>query len=308
MRIGQFNARGPHNDVENWFDLIYDQLIRQGHEVRQFSLRHKHPSREDVEWMDFALYHFSQVALYFRRLGVSYCILPSTNDCLPDRGAKLKIAASHPLCKFVTAQSYFHLKKYKEWNIPRPKVYVPMPARTKFFKRKRFSYDRILAGGRLIPKKGLDRIVGKVPNLTIFGDGPLRQELEDLAFKWGNSTSTKFVGWLDEFRLKELMEESWLFLCPSIVTNSGDSEGVPNILKEVSLMNLQIISSPVGGIPEMKGVFLLDDWSHAGIRQAIKEIPRQKNIIAEKYVRELYSPKNCIDKLLKGIEDYANIT
>jgi len=87
MNIAQFNARGPNN-VEHWYDLIHDELIRQGYEVRQFWLRGKQPTKEDRDWMEFALFHFSQVALYYRKIGVPFCILPSANDCFPDSGAK----------------------------------------------------------------------------------------------------------------------------------------------------------------------------------------------------------------------------
>jgi len=193
------------------------------------------------------------------------------------------------------------LKKYKEWDIPQPKVYVPMPVRTDLFKRKRFSYKRIIAGGRLIPKKGLDRIVGKVPNLTIFGDGLLRKELEELAFGWSKTKTTEFTGWLDGQQLKDLMEESWLFLCPSIVTNDGDSEGLPNTIKEALLMKLHVIASPIAGIPELENVELLSDWNK--INDVIESMPRQANWKGEQEIRKLYNSKSCVDRLLRGIEE-----
>ena len=58
--------------------------------------------------MDFAIIHFSQVALFYRKMGVPFCILPSANDCFPDEGAKLRIASQHKDCKFVTYQSIYH--------------------------------------------------------------------------------------------------------------------------------------------------------------------------------------------------------
>ena len=69
MNIGYFNARGI-NDVEHWFKLEIEELRRRGHNVRVFSLRGNHPTRDDVKWMDIAHYHFAQVADYFKRIGI----------------------------------------------------------------------------------------------------------------------------------------------------------------------------------------------------------------------------------------------
>jgi len=305
MNIGQFNARGPHNGVEHWFDLIHDELINQGHEVRQFWLRGDQPTKEDKEWMDFALFHFSQVALHYMRLGVPYCILPSANDCFPDNGAKLKKAASHKNCKFVTYQSQYHLEKYKEWNIPKPKVYVPMPARIDLFKRTKPVGTKIIAGGRLIPKKGLDKLPNR-SDLYIFGDGPLRTRLVCRLPK------VNFVGWLEGEELRDLMEDSWLFLNPSIETEDGDKEGIPNTLKEALLMELHVISSPIAGIPELKHVNLVKDWSDIYINGYIKDLEKinqgytfykfRGNLEGKEEIRNIYSPENCVNKLLEMIK------
>ena len=247
--------------------------------------------------MSFAFIHFTQVAFVFMRMGVNFCVAPSAHDVFLDNGALLKKVASHPKCKFVTYQSYYHLKKYKEWGIPKPKVYYPIPIRISLFNRVSPFGERIIAGGRLIPKKGLDRL-STVKELTIFGEGSLMNKLKE---KLPNAA---FVGYLNGNELKQLMEESWLFLCPSIVTDNNDSEGIPNILKEACLMQLQCIASSVAGIPELSGIHLLDDWSEESINDMIDSIPKEPNVIGEKYVRNLYNPKNCVDKLLSAISLY----
>jgi glycosyltransferase involved in cell wall biosynthesis len=298
MNIGQFNARGPNNGVEHWFDLIREELISRGHTVKNFWIKGNQPTKVDIEWMQFAIIHFSQVALYYRKMGVPFCILPSANDCFPDNGAKLKIASGHKNCKFVTYQSMYHKKKYSEWGIPEPYVYVPMPVRVSLFNRVSPLGKRIIAGGRLIPKKGLHRLKG-VKNLTIFGDGPLRQELET------QLPDAEFVGWLDGEQLKELMEDSWLFLCPSVVTPDGDSEGVPNILKEAMLMKLQCLCNPIAGIPELENIDIFSSWDNEyDINDAIEFMYKEPNWKGEQEIRNLYSPKHCVDLLMKGIEEY----
>jgi len=299
MKLGQFNARGPHNGVEHWFDLIHDELINRKHEVRQFWLRGTQPTKFDRDWMDFGIFHFSQVALYYKRIGVPFCIMPSANDCFPDNGAKLKIAASHKNCKFVTYQSYYHLKKYKEWDIPKPKVYVPHPARTELFKRQT-PYNpsgKIIAGGRLIPKKGLDRLKN-VENLTIFGDGPLR---ETLGHKLHNGVA--FTGFLSGNELKDLFEESSIYLFPAIITPDGDSDGIANTVKEAMLMEVPVITSSVAGMRELENVIHINDWTKINDILSDESI-YQKNWKGRQEILKTYSPKVTVNMLEDAIEEY----
>jgi len=299
MNIAQFNARGP-NDIEHWYTLIYEELQRQGHSVRQFNLRSQRPTIQDREWMDFAVIHFAQVAQHYMRMGVPFCVLPSANDIFPDNGTKLLQVANNTNCKFVTYQSFYHKRKYDEWGIPNDKVYVPMPIRTELFTRRRkFNPNgRVIAGGRLIPKKGLDRIIPYVNYLTIFGDGPLKQQLQYL------NPTTMFTGHLTGESLKNLMEESWLYLYPAIVDSSGDSDGIPNTVKEAMYMGLQVIASPVAGLPELENISLLDNWSK--INEVISTMPRKFNYKGKREISNLYTPEICTRMLLKGIEEYVS--
>lgn len=295
LRIGQFNARGPNNGIEHWFDLIREELIKRGHSVEIFWLRGKLPTVEYAKKnLDFNLYHFSQVALLLRNMGIPFCVLPSANDCLPDKGFKLRIAAENEDCKFVTYQSMFHLNQYNEWDIPKPKVYVPMPARAKLFKREQPFGEKIIAGGRLVPKKGLHQLFD-VDNLVIFGDGPLKEKLQS------QLPNAKFIGMQDGNGLKQLMEESWLLLCPYIITNDGDSEGLPNIIKEALLMELQVVASPVGAVGEFENISLLNDWNK--INEIVKSIPKELNTKGKSEILKIFTPKICVDKLLDAIKE-----
>jgi len=300
MNIGYFNARGI-NDVEHWFRLEIEELRRRGHDVRVFSLRYNHPNREDIKWMDFAHFHFAQVADRFKRMGVPFAISPHANDIFVDDGATLLRASKHPKCKFVTFQSYYHRDKFKEWGIEKPLVHLPMCVRVNLFKRtdeslKNFSNQKIIAGGRLIRKKGLDRIMN-VKNLTVFGDGPLIDYLRSI------NPKVEFTGWLHSKDLKDLMEESCLFLNPSIIDANGDRDGIPNTIKEAMLMKLQVISSPISGIPELKNIHLLEDWND--IEDYIEKIDLIPNHEGAKEIYEKYNPKKCIDMLLEAIEKYS---
>ncbi len=300
MNIGYFNARGI-NDIESWFSLEIKELRRLGHEVRVFWLRGKQPTKSDIEWMDIAHYHFAQVADFYKRIGVPFIISPHAHDIWRDEGATLLRASNHPKCKFVTYQSFYHKKKFEEWGVEKPLVYLPMCCRTKLFTReKRYNpYGSYVAGGRLIPKKGIDRLLKHKRHIKVFGDGPLKVEFEK---RFPNNT---YLGHLKGKQLKNLFEKGSIYFFPSIQTPDGDMDGIANTVKESLLMELQCISSSVAGMPEIKNIHLLDDWSKECIENAIECIPKRANYEGRREILEKFSPDICIDKLISAINEYV---
>jgi glycosyltransferase involved in cell wall biosynthesis len=108
--------------------------------------------------------------------------------------------------------------------------------------------DRILAVGRLIPKKGMDVVVDAVADmqgrLTIAGDGPERQRLEARARRHG--LDAQFVGRVSRERLSELYRES---SCVVLAARSG--EGLPNVLLEAMAHGRAVVATEVGGVSDL---------------------------------------------------------
>jgi len=200
MRIGLFNTRGI-NQTEHFIPLEIEELRRRGHIVEHFWLKGRWPTLREAKRLDFAVYHFVPTALFFRNIYVPYCVLPTANDCFPDEGRALKQAIDHPYFRFLGYQSFFHKHKYSEWGIESPTVHIPHCVRTHLFKRTHLPSDKVIAGGRLIDRKAL-HLLSSVDNLIIFGDGPLKEELQKQLPK------AEFTGYLDGNQLKQLMEES----------------------------------------------------------------------------------------------------
>jgi len=301
MNIGIFNMRGI-NKTEHFIPLEIKELKKREHNVTMYWARGRHPTKKEVKEMDFAVFHFVPTALHFMRsVKVPFCVLPTANDIFIDEGKNLKQVEKHKNCKFVGYQSIYHKNKYIEWGVEKPIVYVPHCVRVDLFTRKKpFNpNDKIIAGGRLIAKKGLDRVIPYVDNLTVFGDGELMPHLKSL------NPTTKFTGYLNGEELKDLFEEGWLYLFPAVVDEFGDREGVSNTIKEAMLMELQILTTTVGGNAELDNVYFLDDWNKKSIENAIDAIPREPNVKGREEIIKKYSPKVCVDKLLKGIKEYA---
>lgn len=118
---------------------------------------------------------------------------------------------------------------------------------------------RFVQACRLIEKKGLRttllafaqvRRVFPESSLTIAGDGPMREELQDLVARQGLAANVQFTGFLDQTALRELYTYSDIFVHPSEITGGSDQEGVPNSLLEAMATGLPIVATRHGGIPE----------------------------------------------------------
>lgn len=112
---------------------------------------------------------------------------------------------------------------------------------------------------RLISKKGLDlslrafaEIKSAYPKatFTIAGEGPLLQELQQLAQSLHIADSVSFPGFLKQNQLRALIKQAHLFLHPSRTSADGNREGVPNSMLEAMASGCPVIATRHGGIPE----------------------------------------------------------
>jgi len=102
----------------------------------------------------------------------------------------------------------------------------------------------IVSIGRLVPQKGFDlsieayaRLFRKHPDwhYVIIGDGPLRQELENLRGRHSLENAITFAG-----RVRDV--ETWLERA-SICVQPSRFEGFPNVVMEAMAMGVAIVSS-----------------------------------------------------------------
>ena len=114
---------------------------------------------------------------------------------------------------------------------------------------------KILAIGRLIPRKGFDCLIRSLPKavemserdfcVEIVGDGPQRNELIHIAERLGVSGKVSFAGTVPYERLAEKYQQADIFVLSSL------AEGMPLVVLEAMASGLPIISTRVQGIDEL---------------------------------------------------------
>lgn len=117
----------------------------------------------------------------------------------------------------------------------------------------------ILMVSRLVKKKGHSYAVEALANLpaglpdwrlTILGEGPeedqLARKLNDLKIR----NKVHFLGSVSIDRVREQMAKADIMLHPSVTSEDGDMEGLPNAILEAFATGLPVIATRHGGIPE----------------------------------------------------------
>ncbi|WGI22242.1 glycosyltransferase family 4 protein [Amylibacter sp. IMCC11727] len=117
---------------------------------------------------------------------------------------------------------------------------------------------RILSVGRLVEKKGFDRLIEAFALLpadmnwhwTHIGGGGLKDELQTLAQEKGVLDRIDWRGACDQPEVVAAMRSHDVFVLPSRIADDGDRDGLPNVLMEAASQKLPILSTPVSAIPE----------------------------------------------------------
>jgi glycosyltransferase involved in cell wall biosynthesis len=117
----------------------------------------------------------------------------------------------------------------------------------------------VVVVGRLVPIKRVDRAIAAFsaccqtqsaesrPRLYILGEGPLQSELEQLAKNSPVAEEIEFLGFKDN-------AADYIHAADCLLLTS-DSEGVPTVLLEALVSMVPVVSTSVGGVPEVMQMF-----------------------------------------------------
>lgn len=143
---------------------------------------------------------------------------------------------------------------------------------------------QLLTVGRAVQKKGIDSLLQALSRLpgklhwewSHIGGGPLKGELVDLAEKLEIGDRCKFLGALPQEEVLKAYRESDMFVLPSRIDDTGDRDGLPNVIVEAQSQRLSVISTSISGIPELiehgKNGFLVEPDDVDALVSAIMEL------------------------------------
>jgi glycosyltransferase involved in cell wall biosynthesis len=204
--------------------------------------------------------------------------------------------------RYVVISSGIRLKKFKESLIDEKKS---------FKKELGIPETSSIVGtvGRLVPVKGPEflikaakYIISKYPD-TFFiftGDGYLRRDLENKAFKMGIKENIIFLGWRDD--AAKIISAYDVFVLPSL------NEGMGRVLVEAMALGKPIVASNIGGIPDLvihgKNGFLVPSKNPKELAKYIQilledENKREKMGLAGKEMSLNFSAENMVVKITK---------
>lgn len=176
---------------------------------------------------------------------------------------------------------------------------------------KDFEKLRILFLGRFGQRKGIYDLIDVLDDLSknynlnieviLGGDGEI--ENVDCLIQEKNLTNVKNLGWINSIDKIKLLKKANLFVLPSY------NEGLPMAILEAMSYKCAIISTNVGGIPEVvkpnKNGFLIEPGDKESLKSIILTLEKDKNILKSmgeysyEIVRNNFSQDKMNDSLRK---------
>src|SRR6266581_731436 len=143
----------------------------------------------------------------------------------------------------------------------------------------------IVAVGRLIAKKGFADLIracglitegGKPLQCEIIGEGPLEQELRAQIEQLDLQNRAALSGAKLQREVRQRFAAASVFVLPSVVDPEGGIDNLPTVIMEAMATGLPVISTNIGGIPEMvvenETGFLVQPGDAAAMADAIQTV------------------------------------
>ena len=153
----------------------------------------------------------------------------------------------------VISPSFYLIKKaleytrlIKKWEI------IPTGVDTGFFKRKRGKKRMILFPkhleeryGGMVLLRAMEKVKERFPEVVLYMTGRGEAEEEWRRFAERKKLRVVFTGDVPHEKMRELYEDAWVVVVPSLV-----GEGLPVSVLEASSMEVPVVGSALGGIKE----------------------------------------------------------
>ena len=161
------------------------------------------------------------------------------------------------------------------------------------FGRANFSSDPplIVAIGRLIAKKGFANLIracallvehGRSFRCEIFGEGPLENQLRGQIEESGLKELVQLPGAKPQHEIRKCLARARVFVMPSVPEAEGGMDNLPTVIMEAMATALPVVSTRIGGIPEMvvesETSFLVEPDDVVALAGAIEEVINDRSL------------------------------
>jgi colanic acid/amylovoran biosynthesis glycosyltransferase len=143
----------------------------------------------------------------------------------------------------------------------------------------------IVGVGRLIAKKGFANLIRACGSLAegeksfqceIIGEGPLEDELRAQIDQLDLQDRVVLSGAKPQREVRQRLAAASVFVLPSVVDAQGGMDNLPTVIMEAMATGLPVISTDIGGIPEMvvqnETGFLVRPGDAAALAGAIEKV------------------------------------
>ena len=187
------------------------------------------------------------------------------------------------------------------------------------FGRATFSSDPplIVAIGRLIAKKGFADLIracallverGRSFQCEIFGEGPLENQLRALIEELGLQERIQLPGPKPQHELRARLGAASVFVLPSVPEIDGGMDNLPTVIMEAMATGLPVVSTTIGGIPEMvvenETGFLVQPDDAVALAGAIEKVTNDR-LLAQRLGEAGYERAQNLFSIEKNVRDFC---
>ena len=187
------------------------------------------------------------------------------------------------------------------------------------FGRATFSSDPplIVAIGRLIAKKGFADLIracallverGRLFRCEIFGEGPLDNQLRAQIEELGLQERIQLPGPKPQHELRARLGAASVFVLPSVPEIDGGMDNLPTVIMEAMATGLPVVSTTIGGIPEMvvenETGFLVQPDDAVALAGAIEKVTNDR-LLAQRLGEAGYERAQNLFSIEKNVREFC---
>src|SRR5436190_16370089 len=232
------------------------QAVYVGLRLQEMGIRHVHAhfagmAARTAFWMD-------------RFFGVTFSFTAHANDIFAPRDFEIGLDKLLNAARVIVTETDY-AEKFLQERFPNcadriHRIYNALNLAE--FRRADFSSapPLIVAVGRLIDKKGFADLIqacrllmerGISFRCQIFGEGPLEKKLHEQIVELDLQSYIELAGPKPQHEIRSYLAGGTVFVLPSVMDSAGGMDNLPTVILEAMATGLPVISTAIGGIPEM---------------------------------------------------------